>query len=131
MRTEVASTTVYFADLDDEEIEAYVRTGEPLQVAGAFTLDGLGGAYVTRIEGDSSNVVGISLPLLRTMLADAGIAWRDLLAGGTVRGSTKQAPDGQNHQHRIECDDDSDHQPAEGSCGRPGRVPTASAPGPR
>jgi septum formation protein len=78
VRTEVASTTVYFADLDDEEIQAYVRTGEPLQVAGAFTVDGLGGAYVTRIEGDCHNVVGISLPLLRTMLADVGIAWQDL-----------------------------------------------------
>ena len=65
-------------DIDDAEIDAYVATGEPLQVAGAFTLDGLGGAYVSRIEGDPSNVVGISLPLMRTLLADLGVAWHSL-----------------------------------------------------
>lgn len=78
VRTAVASTTVSFADLTDDEIDAYVATGEPLQVAGAFTLDGLGGAFVTGIEGDPHNVVGISLPLLRTMLADLGFAWTSL-----------------------------------------------------
>ena len=56
-----ASTTVHFAKLTDDEIEAYVATGEPLRVAGAFTLDGLGGPFVTGIEGDPSNVVGLSL----------------------------------------------------------------------
>jgi septum formation protein len=72
-----ARTVVHFADLSDEEITAYVGTGEPLQVAGAFTIDGLGGAYVTAIEGDPHTVVGISLPLLRTMFADLGYAWHD------------------------------------------------------
>ena len=76
-RTATASTTVHFADLDDDEIEAYVATGEPLLVAGAFTIDGLGGPYVTRIEGDHHNVVGISLPLLRLLLADLGVSWTD------------------------------------------------------
>lgn len=75
----VASTTVTFADLDDAEIDAYVATGEPLWVAGAFTLDGLGGPYVTRIDGDPHNVVGISLPLLRVMLRDLGVPWHDLV----------------------------------------------------
>lgn len=75
-----ASTTVHFADLDDAEIAAYVDTGEPLRVAGAFTLDGLGAPYVTAIEGDPSNVVGVSLPLLRELLAELGVAWRDLRA---------------------------------------------------
>ncbi len=75
-----ARTTVHFASLTDAEVEAYVATGEPLQVAGAFTLDGLGGAYVSRIEGDPHNVVGISLPLLRTLLADLGVAWHSLWA---------------------------------------------------
>jgi len=70
-----ASTAVWFADLGDAEIEAYVATGEPLAVAGAFTVDGLGGAFVTRVEGDHHNVVGISLPLLRTMLLELGVAW--------------------------------------------------------
>ncbi len=69
---EVASTVVHFADLTDEEIEAYVATGEPLAVAGAFTIDGLGGPYVEGVEGDPHNVVGLSLPLLRRMLADLG-----------------------------------------------------------
>ena len=78
MRTEAAATTVHFADLSDAEIEAYVGTGEPLAVAGAFTIDGLGGPFVTGIEGDHTNVVGISLPLLRTMLAELGVSWVDL-----------------------------------------------------
>ena len=73
-----AETTVHFADLSDEEIEAYVATGEPLQVAGAFTVDSLGGPFVTSIEGDYHNVVGISLPLLRELLGQLGIRWTDL-----------------------------------------------------
>ena len=72
-----ASTTVHFADVSDAEIEAYVATGEPLWVAGAFTVDGLGGAFITAIEGDYHNVVGLSLPLLRTLLGDLGHAWTD------------------------------------------------------
>ena len=70
-----ASTTVRFADLSDAEIDAYVATGEPLRVAGAFTVDGLGGAFVEGIEGDHHNVVGLSLPLLRELLAEVGIGW--------------------------------------------------------
>jgi septum formation protein len=73
-----SSTTVWFADIDDDEIDAYVATGEPLHVAGAFTIDGLGGPYVERIEGDHHGVVGISLPLLRELLAELGIPWRHL-----------------------------------------------------
>jgi septum formation protein len=74
-RGAIASTRVHFADLSDAEIAAYVATGEPLQVAGAFTLDGLGGAFVRGVEGDPHNVVGISLPLLRELLADLGVPW--------------------------------------------------------
>jgi septum formation protein len=73
-----ASTTVHFAALDDDEVQAYVATGEPLRVAGAFTLDGLGGPYVSGIEGDPHNVVGVSLPLLRDLLRELGVAWHDL-----------------------------------------------------
>jgi septum formation protein len=76
-----ASTTVHFAQLSDEEIEAYVATGEPLLVAGAFTVDGLGGAFVTAIEGDHHNVVGLSLPLLRDLLTDTGIGWFEVVGG--------------------------------------------------
>lgn len=79
----VASTTVHFAELDDAEIDAYVATGEPLQVAGAFTLDGLGGAFVRRIEGDPHNVVGISLPLLRELLGELGVGWSSLWTGSS------------------------------------------------
>ena len=73
-----ASTTVHFADLADDEIAAYVATGEPLRVAGAFTSDGLGAPYVTAIEGDPSNVVGVSLPLLRQLLGELDVAWHHL-----------------------------------------------------
>jgi septum formation protein len=76
--SDVASTLVHFADLDDATVEAYVATGEPLHVAGAFTLDGLGGPFVDGIEGDPSNVVGLSLPLLRRMLAELGVPWNTL-----------------------------------------------------
>ena len=80
---EVASTTVHFADLSDDVIESYVATGEPLRVASAFTIDGLGGAYVDGIEGDPHNVVGLSLPLLRRMLADLGHRITDLTRDST------------------------------------------------
>lgn len=74
----VASTTVHFADLTDDEIEAYVATGEPLTVAGAFTVDGLGGAFISGIEGDHHTVVGVSLPLLRTLVRDLDVRWHEL-----------------------------------------------------
>lgn len=75
---EVGTTVVHFADLSDTEIERYVATGEPLSVAGAFTIDGRGGAFVERIEGDAGNVVGVSLPLLRQLLGELGISITDL-----------------------------------------------------
>ncbi|MFE5335486.1 Maf family protein [Isoptericola sp. NPDC056573] len=73
-----SSTTVHFADVDDDEIDAYVATGEPLHVAGAFTIDGLGGPYVDRIDGDHHGVVGLSLPLLRELLGELEVPWRSL-----------------------------------------------------
>lgn len=76
--TQVGSTVVRFADLPDDEIEAYAATGEPQRVAGGFTIDGRGGAYVTSIEGDPYNVVGVSLPLFRQMVIDAGVPWQSL-----------------------------------------------------
>ena len=79
-----ASTTVHFARLSDAEVDAYVATGEPLRVAGAFTVDGLGGAFVESIEGDHHNVVGLSLPLLRELLAEVGVGWFDV-AGHPAR----------------------------------------------
>lgn len=81
-----ASTIVHFADIDDAEIAAYVATGEPLRVAGAFTIDGLGGPFVERIEGDHTTVVGLSLPLLRALLAELGLHWRAPGARQRIRG---------------------------------------------
>ena len=79
-QTRLGTTTVRFADLDDAEVDAYVATGEPQRVAGGFTIDGIGGAYVTAIEGDPFNVVGLSLPLVRQMVIDAGVRWESLWA---------------------------------------------------
>jgi septum formation protein len=75
-----AATQVRFAAVSDEEIEAYVASGEPLQVAGAFTIDGLGSAYVSGISGDPHNVVGISVPLLRLMFDELGFVWHEFWA---------------------------------------------------
>jgi septum formation protein len=74
----VASTVVYFAAPTEQELEAYLATGEPLAVAGAFTLDGLGAPFVRRVEGDPAAVVGLSLTVLRTQLAGRGLAITDL-----------------------------------------------------
>jgi septum formation protein len=68
-----STTVVHFADVSDAEIDAYVATGEPLWVAGAFTIDGLGGAFISGVEGDHHGVVGLSLPLLRGLLAARGV----------------------------------------------------------
>lgn len=82
-RGETGSTTVRFADVTDAEIEAYVATGEPLHVAGAFTIDGRGGPFVESIEGDYHNVVGLSLPLLRRLLGQVGVPITQLWNVGT------------------------------------------------
>jgi septum formation protein len=76
-----ASTRVDFAEPDDAEIDAYVGTGEPLQVAGGFTLDGYGSAFVTGVDGDPANVIGLGIPLLREMVREAGLSWTDLWTG--------------------------------------------------
>lgn len=75
-----STTLVHFADLTDAEIDAYVATGEPLAVAGAFTVDGLGGPFVRGVEGDHHGVVGLSLPVLRDLLAAVGLTVPDLWA---------------------------------------------------
>jgi len=75
---EVVSTVVHFEDISDDEIAAYVATGEPLHVAGAFTLDSLGAAFIRGVEGDHANVVGLSIAALRRLLAEVGVRWTDL-----------------------------------------------------
>ena len=74
----VTSTKVHFADITDAELEAYVATGEPLKVAGAFTIDGLGGAFLEGIEGDTHTVVGLSLPALRRLCQTLGVEYTSL-----------------------------------------------------
>ncbi|MBN3931040.1 septum formation inhibitor Maf [Streptomyces verrucosisporus] len=73
-----AATTVRFGQPSDEEIAAYVASGEPLHVAGAFTLDGRSAPFVDGIEGDHGNVIGLSLPLLRRLLAELGVPVTEL-----------------------------------------------------
>lgn len=75
----VASADVTFAsDITDAEIDAYIATGEPLQVAGAFTIDSLGAPFIERIAGDPSTVVGLSLPTLRSLVRQLGFDWTSL-----------------------------------------------------
>ena len=76
--SKVVSTTVEFADVDDKEILDYVASGEPLNVAGAFTIDSLGAAFVKQVQGDHSNVVGLSLPALREIVRELGLSWTSL-----------------------------------------------------
>jgi septum formation protein len=80
----VGSTAVTFAAVSDDEIAAYVATGEPLNVAGSFTIDGLGGWFVERIDGDHGTVVGVSLPLLRRLLHQLGLGVPTLWGPGVM-----------------------------------------------
>ena len=77
--SDVASTPVKFVSMSDDEIESYVATGEPLNVAGGFTLDGLSAPFIEGIHGDPSNVIGLSLPLLRNAIRSLGYRWFDLV----------------------------------------------------
>jgi septum formation protein len=76
--TRVVSTKVEFANVDDKEIIDYVATSEPLNVAGAFTIDSLGAAFVKEVQGDHSNVIGLSLPALREIVRELGLSWTSL-----------------------------------------------------
>lgn len=75
---EVDATTVRFGDVGDAEIDAYIASGEPLRVAGAFTLDGLGSAFVEAVDGNPGTVIGVSLPVVRRLLAKLDVAITDL-----------------------------------------------------
>lgn len=76
--SERSTAKVQFAQMTDEEIENYVDSGEPLNVAGGFTLDGLSAPFITKIEGDPSGIIGLSLPLLRKMIISLGYRWSEL-----------------------------------------------------
>jgi septum formation protein len=82
--TGVRTTTVRFGRPTDHELTRYLATGEPLAVAGGFTLDGLGGWFVEGVDGDPSSVIGISLPLTRQLLAEVGVSVVDLWRGDSA-----------------------------------------------
>ena len=73
--SDVSTSKVFFADMTDAEIADYVASGEPLNVAGGFTLDGLSAPFISRIEGDPSGIIGLSLPLLRRAVNSLGLSW--------------------------------------------------------
>ena len=73
--SEVVGTTVHFANFSAAEMQAYVATGEPMQVAGGFTLDGLGAALVQGVDGDPGNVIGVSVPCVRRLVKQLGLEW--------------------------------------------------------
>lgn len=75
---DTGSTTVHFGEPSELELTRYIASGEPIGVAGAFTIDGVGGWFVDRIEGDPSNVIGISLPLVQRLIGRAGLSVSDL-----------------------------------------------------
>lgn len=83
----VVGTQVSFAPMTDDEIDWYVATGEPLAVAGSFTLDGYSSPYVAGIVGDPGNVVGVSLPAVRSLAAEVGVPWADIVAGPSASGA--------------------------------------------
>jgi septum formation protein len=90
----LARTVVRFGTPTDAELATYVATGEPLVLAGAFSIDGLGAPFIEGIDGDPGNVIGVSLPLLRRMLADLGIAITDLWRTGSAGMTGEDGPDG-------------------------------------
>ena len=114
-KTSHASVT--FSQMSDAEICAYVETGEPLEVAGSFTLEGFGGAFIEGIQGDPHGVLGISLPLLRNMVAELGYAWPDLWNKNTL-----EEVGAKNDPTSTEVPKENVHQPGDGwvqcNCGR-------------
>ena len=76
--SDISTSRVHFADMTDTEIESYADSGEPLSVAGGFTLDGLSAPFIERIEGDPTGIIGLSLPLLRRAVISLGLQWTDI-----------------------------------------------------
>ena len=83
--SDISTSKVTFAQMTDSEIEDYVKTGEPLQVAGGFTLDGHSAPFITHIEGDPSGIIGLSLPTLRKITINLGIEWSSVLPVGVAK----------------------------------------------
>ena len=77
--SDISTSKVTFVDMTDREIEEYVESDEPLQVAGGFTLDGRSAPFISHIDGDPSGIIGLSLPTLRKIMINLGLEWGDLL----------------------------------------------------
>ena len=77
--SDISTSKVSFVEMTDREIEDYVDSGEPLQVAGGFTLDGRSAPFISHIDGDPSGIIGLSLPTLRKIMINLGLEWGDLL----------------------------------------------------
>ena len=117
----ISSAQVTFGDYDQSSIQAYVSTGEPLEVAGAFTLEGLGSAFIQSIEGDPSGVMGLSMPTLRALAQELGVSWPDLWAERVLPDRRRsdgllQGPEG------LIAPEENVHQPGDGwvdcACGK-------------
>jgi septum formation protein len=87
----VSSAEVHFMEMSAEEIETYIATGEPLQCAGSFTIDGYGGAFIRKVDGDPHTVVGLSISTLRALLSQANVGITELWTGGAVDPSDVRA----------------------------------------
>lgn len=80
----VSSAEVHFMDMSEDEIDTYIATGEPLQCAGSFTIDGYGGAFIRKVDGDPHTVVGLSISTLRGLLRQAKVSVTELWTGGAA-----------------------------------------------
>lgn len=109
---------VRFGEFSDRDIERYIATGEPLEVAGSFTLEGFGGAFIDGIDGDPHGIIGISLPLLRRLVGKLGVDWTDLW--NVARGES--APEDKTGGSGVVPPKENVHQPGDGwidcACGR-------------
>ena len=118
---DASHAVVHFSEFSGDDIERYIATGEPLEVAGSFTLEGFGGAFIDGIEGDPSGIIGLSLALVRRLTERLGIAWPDLWNVRSELAPTESKAEGAGHAG-IEPPKENVHQPGDGwidcDCGR-------------
>jgi septum formation protein len=116
-----SQATVHFGEFTDADIERYIATGEPLEVAGSFTLEGFGGAFIDGIEGDPHGIIGLSLPLARHLAAELGVNWTDVWNVGRGEFEPEGKAEGAAHAG-IAPPKENVHQPGDGwvdcACGR-------------
>ena len=114
----VSRSAVRFADYTDDDIDSYIATGEPLEVAGCFTLEGIGSAFISSVEGSPSGVMGLSIPHVKKLVNSLGLEWRDLWNMAKSRGTQEQGSrdylSGQDRRAAAEVPDDNITQPGDG-----------------